>query len=67
MTKTARTYGEALYELAREEGVDDEILAQLEMAVGLFAENPLYPALLGLPSLPKQERCGIYSHFRLHT
>lgn len=59
MTKTARTYGEALYELAREDGVDEEILAQLEMAVELFRENPQYPGLLSLPSLPKQERCAI--------
>ena len=59
MTKTARTYGEALYELAREEGVDDEILAQLEMTVGFFAENPQYPRLLSLPSLPKKERCAV--------
>lgn len=59
MTKTARTYGEALYELAREEGVDEEILAQMELAVELFAENPQYPDLLSLPSLPKEERCGI--------
>ena len=59
MTKTARTYGEALYELAREEGVDADVLAQLEMAVELFRENPKYPGLLSLPSLSKQERCAI--------
>ena len=59
MTKTARTYGEALYELAKDEGLDQEILAQLEMAAELFEENPQYPRLLSLPSLSKQERCAV--------
>lgn len=59
MTKTARTYGEALYELAKDEGLEHEILAQLETVAGLFAENPQYPGLLSLPSLSKQERCAI--------
>lgn len=59
MTKTARTYGEALYELAKDEGLDHEILAQMETVVGLFGENPRYVDLLSLPSVPKQERCAI--------
>lgn len=57
MTETARTYGEALYELARDEGLGQELLDQLQMTVDLLRENPDYVRLLMLPSLPKQERC----------
>lgn len=59
MTATARAYGEALYELARDEQVSGEILEQLQTAVRLTRENPAYLRLLSLPSLPKEERCGL--------
>lgn len=59
MTQTARTYGAALYELARDEGLSDEIFAQLQMTAGLLRENPEYMRLLSLPSVPKGERCGV--------
>lgn len=55
----AKTYGEALYSLAREEQLDQRILEELEMTAALFRENPEYVHLLSLPSLPKQERCGM--------
>ena len=59
MTETSRTYGGALYELARDEGVSEDILRQLHMCVGLFKENPELARLLSLPSVPKAERCGV--------
>lgn len=59
MTQTAQTYGESLYELARDEQLSSQLLEQLQMAVGLFRENPDYAKLLSSPSLPKAERCGI--------
>lgn len=59
MTDAARTYGEALYELARDEGLSAQVLEELRLAVSLFQENPAYSALLSLPSLPKEERCGL--------
>ena len=59
MTQTAQTYGESLYELARDEQLSSQLLEQLQMAVALFRENPEYAKLLSTPSLPKVERCGI--------
>jgi F-type H+-transporting ATPase subunit delta len=70
MTQTAKTYGDALYELARDEGLSEEILGELTMAAQLMNENPQYPELLSLPSVPKEERCQILdSSFkgRVHT
>ena len=58
MTRAAQTYGEALYELALEEGLDAELLQQMEMTAGIFRDNPEYPVLLSQPSLPKAERCA---------
>ena len=55
----AKTYGEALYSLAREEQLDQRLLEELEMAAALFQENQDYVHLLSLPSLPKKERCGM--------
>lgn len=59
MTSTAQTYGESLYELARDEQLGGEILEQLHMTVALFRENPDYISLLSLPSVPKKERCAV--------
>lgn len=58
MTQTARTYGAALYELTRDEGLSDDVFAQLQMATGLLRDNPDYLTLLSLPSVPKKERCA---------
>ena len=58
MTQTAQTYGESLYELARDEQLGEEILTQLQTVVDLMKENPEYVTLLSLPALPKKERCA---------
>lgn len=59
MTQTAQTYGESLYELARDEQLGEEILSQLQTVCDLLQENPQYVTLLSLPSVPKKERCGV--------
>lgn len=59
MTETARTYGQALYELARDEGLDSQLLTELSVVARLLRENRDYVGLLSLPSLSKQERCQI--------
>lgn len=56
MTKTARTYGDALYDVAREAGAEEAYLQQIKALVALLRENPDYLRLLADPSLPKQER-----------
>ena len=49
MTKTAKIYGDSLYDLAAEEKLTEEILPQMEQVAVLFKENPDY---LTLPSEP---------------
>ena len=56
MTKTAKTYGGALYDLAKEEGLCEELLGQLQIIAAVFKENPEYRKLLLEPSIPKEER-----------
>ena len=58
MTQTARTYGEALYELALEEGLTAQLQEQLAAVAAILRENPQYVRPLSLPSLPKAERCA---------
>ena len=40
MTKTAKIYGDSLYDLAAEEKLTEEILPQMEQVAVLFKENP---------------------------
>lgn len=59
MTGVGNVYGEALYTLAREEGLSDVILQQLTILDGCFAKEPDFIRLLGAPNLSKAERCRI--------
>ena len=59
MTQAANTYAQALYDLAKDEGLGKTILDELAVLKGVFSENPAYSKLLSAPDLPKQERCGI--------
>ena len=57
MTKIGKIYGGALYELAAEEGLEAQMLEELEQVEQLFAAWPDYEKLLALPSVPKAQRC----------
>lgn len=59
MTEVGSVYGEALYTLAREEGLSETILQQLKTLDSCFAGEPDFLRLLGAPNLPKAERCQI--------
>lgn len=59
MTQAANTYAQALYGLARDEGLDTTILEELSALRQVFTETPQYSKLLSAPDVPKQERCGI--------
>ncbi len=52
-------YGQGLYLLAREEGLEEEILRQLKVLAECFEAQPDYLKLLDSHDLPKQERLGI--------
>ena len=59
MTQAANTYAQALYGLAKDEGLGDTILSELSALKAVFAQAPQYSKLLSAPDVPKQERCGI--------
>ena len=59
MTQVANTYGQALYDLAREENLGKTVLEQLMLLKDVFADAPEYSKLLSTPNVPKQERCAI--------
>ena len=59
MTQAANTYAQALYDLAKDEGLGARILEELSVLKTVFTENPQYSKLLSAPDLPKQDRCGI--------
>ena len=59
MAQGAVTYAQALYDLAKDEGLGKTILEELSVLKNVFSENPQYSKLLSTPDLPKQERCGI--------
>ena len=56
MTATGMTYGDALYELAADEALTDELLEQVKLLGDLFRLNPRYLALLATPDIPLEER-----------
>lgn len=59
MTEVGNVYGEALYTLAREEGLSHSILKQLGVLDISFRQEPDFLRLLSSPNLPKAERCRI--------
>lgn len=61
MSPEARTYGDALYELSRDEGLSEQILSDLQATLAVFKETPEYRKLLSEPSLPRGERCALIS------
>ena len=59
MTQVGTVYGEALYELALSEGLDETIRQELEVLEQVFRAEPDYGKLLRSANLSKAERCGI--------
>lgn len=59
MTQVGINYGQALYDLAAEENLIEQILQQLTALQGAFTQEPEFVRLLASHSLSKEERCGI--------
>lgn len=59
MTEVGSVYGEALYTLAREEGLCEAIWDELKVLDRSFRQEPEFLKLLSAPNLPKAERCRI--------
>ena len=62
MTEAGSVYGLALYDLAKSEGLTEQILKELDVLKGSFGEEPAFLKLLSTPTLTKQERCDILDH-----
>lgn len=70
MTQVAQNYADALYDLARDEGFDKQILDELTGVERLFGENPDYVRLLSASNLRKSEKLGVLDEAfsgRVHT
>ncbi len=59
MTEIANVYGQALYDLAKDEGLTDKVLDQITVLDESFSQEPQFLQLLCAPSVPKEERCQI--------
>lgn len=59
MTQIGSVYGEALYTLALDEQLTEQILAELNVLQESFHQEPDFIRLLASPNLSKQERCAI--------
>lgn len=59
MTQVASVYAQALYELARNEGMSQPLLVQMDVLKEAFAQEPDFLRLLSMPSLSKEERIKI--------
>ena len=59
MNRVGTVYGQGLYALARDEGLEEEILQQLQVLDGCFQTQPEYLKLLSLRNLTKEERADI--------
>ena len=65
MTEVATTYGQAMYDLARDEGKSRQILAELSVLDQSLRAEPEFIQLLSSPNIPKEERVQILdSSFR---
>ena len=70
MTQTAQNYADALYDLARDEGLDEQLLRELTGVDGLFRENPDYYGLLSASNIRKPEQLAALDEAfsgRVHT
>lgn len=55
----SKTYGEALFELAVEEGKEDEFLAEVVALKEILDENPDFSKLMNHPKILKDEKLAV--------
>ena len=59
MTQVGNVYGQALYSLAKDEGLSSVVLEELKVLKESFSEEPEFLRLLAAANLSKDERCRI--------
>lgn len=68
MTQVGNVYGQALYSLAKDEGISEVVLEELQVLRKSFSEEPKFLLLLAAPNLSKEERCQVLDNsFRGHV
>ena len=58
-TRADKEYGGALYALAREEGLEDSILADCGLISAMLRENPDYVKLMSAPGIPTERKIAL--------
>ncbi|MBQ1389568.1 MAG: ATP synthase F1 subunit delta [Clostridia bacterium] len=56
MTETSKEYAEALFALALEEGITEEISESLKIVLSQFRANPMYADFLASPNITVNDR-----------
>jgi F-type H+-transporting ATPase subunit delta len=59
MTRVGSVYGQALFDLAKDEGLLTVVLEDLKVLLESFGAEPTYLKLLAANNLSVEERCGI--------
>ena len=59
MNTIGASYAQALYDLAKDEEQETQILEQMQALDAAFSQEPAFLRLLSVPNLSKEERCGI--------
>ena len=59
MTGAGCLYGQALYSLARDEGLAESVLNEITVLEESFSREPDFLRLLNSPNVPREERCTI--------
>jgi F-type H+-transporting ATPase subunit delta len=59
MNRIGTLYGQGLYALAREEGLEADILQQMQTLEEAFSQEPTFLKLLASANVPKQDRTQI--------
>lgn len=59
MSQAGTVYGQGLYTLAQEEGLEEQILGELAVLEAAFCESPEFLKLLASHNIPLQERLAI--------
>lgn len=59
MTQIGYAYAQGLYDLAKDEGISQTILEEMNALETGFSQEPGFLRLLSAPNLPKEERCQI--------
>ena len=59
MSQAGNVYGQGLYTLAQEEGLEEQILGELAVLDTAFSENPEFLKLMASQNIPVQERLAL--------